>query len=87
LFIKLEINQGYTTMHGQPIIKSKSCVWIHYRYLWSRGGVHGNNPHVIQGVSFIVSQSTVLYRTESPHRPVRPATVVVLGGNRKRNAV
>jgi hypothetical protein len=27
LCIKLEINQRYTTMHGQPIIKILSCLW------------------------------------------------------------
>jgi len=24
--MKLEINQGYTTMHGQPIIKAQTCL-------------------------------------------------------------
>jgi len=27
LCIKLEINQGYTTMHGQPIIKLHRKIW------------------------------------------------------------
>jgi hypothetical protein len=28
LCIKMEINQGYTTMHGQPIIKNRLKVYL-----------------------------------------------------------
>jgi hypothetical protein len=36
LCIKLEINQGYTTMHGQPIIKIILCSWSDAQYKRSK---------------------------------------------------
>jgi hypothetical protein len=30
--IKLEINQGYTMMHGQPVIKIDGLRWFEYQY-------------------------------------------------------
>ena len=39
LCIKLEINQGYTTMHGQPVIKVYSNVNYGSQDLWAENGV------------------------------------------------
>jgi hypothetical protein len=45
------------------------------------------NPKLYMVFLLSFPRARYLYRTESLRRPVRPAMVVVLGGNSKRNAV